>query len=145
MPVLTALLIQAQITEALDLAKATTLKRGEVIRYYERGGRSRRGGIHQLLIVATPTKVFVKSGAISTTFSLSNDQQAELKRVTHTDPKALRSSPRRQPGFPSMADGIDIFLAYRGARRIVRWTNERYDLPADPFPVIAFLEPFKSG
>lgn len=139
------LLIGTQLTEPLDLSKATTLKRGEVIRYYERGGRSRRGGIHQLLIVATATRVFVKSGGISTTFSLSNNQQAELKRVTQTDAKALRSNPRRPPGFPSMADGVDIFLAYRGSRRIVRWTNERYDLPADPFPVIAFLEPFKSG
>lgn len=145
MPVLTALLIGAQLTEPLDLSKATTLKRGEVIRYYERGGRSRRGGIHQLLIVATPTKVFVKSAGISTTFSLSNDQQAELRRVILADAKALRSNPRREPGFPSMSDGIDLFLAYRGPRRVVRWTNERYDLPSDPFPVIAFLEPFRSN
>ncbi len=145
MPLFAALVVGAQIPEPMNLAQATTLKRGEVIRYYERGGRSRRGGIHQILIVATPTKVFVKSGGLASSFSLSHEQQAEMKRAIGADARRLRSNPRHNPGFPSMADGVDVFLAYRGPRRIVKWTNERYDLPADPFPVMAFLEPFRGG
>lgn len=139
------LLLLAQLTQPLDLVKATTLRPGEIVRVYRRGGRTRLG-LYQTLIVATKTRVFVKTLETSATYQLDRDQQLKLADAARASlPKLLLEKPRANPMFPSAYDGVDVFLAYNRSGKVVTWTNERFELPEKPFPLLSFLEDIRHG
>jgi hypothetical protein len=121
----------AQLTTPLDLDKATTLRTGEVVRYYQRGGRT-RNGIYQVLVVATSKRVYVKTNEFAATLEMEPADRSKLYDALQTsDPKSLLQKKRANPGFPSMADGTDVFLTYRNpkSKGLVTWNNEAYEVP----------------
>lgn len=110
---ITALVVGAQLSGPLDLERAIKLRAGEVVRYYQRGGRT-RSGIFQVLVVATANKVYVKAHDFSASMALASEDRTRLNDALRTsDPRALWLKRRTPPGFPSMADGIDVFLSYK--------------------------------
>ncbi len=139
------LLLIAQLTQPLNLSKATTLCPGEIARFYMRGGRTRLG-LYQELVVATKTRVFVKTQEDSATYQLDRDQQVKLADAARASlPTLLLEKPRANPMFPSAYDGVDVFLAYNRSGKVVIWTNERFELPEKPFPLLSFLEEIRDG
>lgn len=137
-----AALVTAQLTTSLDLKLATTLRAGETVRYYQRGGRA-RNGLYQVLVVATARKVYVKTNEFAASLDLQLEDRATLFDALQTsDPRALWLKKRETPGFPSMADGVDVFLSYRNpkSKAVVTWNNEAYEVPE--FKLFGVLDGF---
>lgn len=137
------LLTLGQLPESADLKQLTMLRRGELVRCYERGGRTRTG-LFQALIVVTPHKIFVKAPAYSLTYSLSNEDTKKWKlAIADSNPGELTQLPRKNPMFPSAYDATDTFLAYRHGSRSISWNNERFEEPR-AFPLLEMLRRYRS-
>ncbi len=122
-----------------DLGQLTTLRPGELVRCYRRGGRT-RNGLFQELIVVTPKWVYIKSNTGSTVVEQdAHSRSSWASALKQANPTILRSNKRDNPMFPSAYDAVDVFLSYRYQGQVIRWTNEAYEEPRSGLSLLSML------
>ncbi len=122
-----------------DLSVLTTLRKGELVRCYQRGGRT-RNGTYQALVVVTRSKVYNKTYMDSIAVPVSPASLMEWTAAIQASPlQSLKQSPRENPMFPSAYDAMDIFLSYRRGKEVIQWTNEKYKEP-EKHPLLDLLK-----
>lgn len=123
-------MIAAQLTKPIEPEVASKLRKGELIRLYER--TFSRRGTYQVLVVMTSSKAFVKTTEWANSIQLSAEQAASLKQsLTGSESVKLRAKKRASPMWPSAYDAPDEWLAYRVGSTSYKWTNHDYENPGD--------------
>lgn len=121
-----AALILGQLREVPDLDAATRLRRGELVRYFKRGGRTRFGQ-YLVLMAVTEKRAYIKTNEYADTRILDEADRRQMRGVLAApDLKTLFMIKRTEDYPPSAVDATDVFLTSGS----VRWDNLRFNPPA---------------
>lgn len=130
-----------QMTTIPEPAGATKLRRGEIVRYFVRGGRTRFGQFAALLVI-TNDKMYIKSKEYSDTLPMNDARRKDIRdALANSDIKSLFQTKRRDSYPPSAADGTDMFVQTRK----FAWDNTRYELPVPTPELIGLLHTWIEG
>ena len=135
----------SQIPQSLDPAQATMLRKGEIVRCFKRGGRT-RNGLYQVLIAITGKAIYIKTHMRSDTVRVTEGKwDAILNALRTTDEEDLFSRKRQYAVLHSASDGTDIYISFRKGGKLFRWDNVRFDPPEKGFRLLDLLDNIEHG
>lgn len=134
-----------QIPQTLDSTQATSLRKGEIIRCFKRGGLTPKGQ-YQVLIAVTGKAIYIKTHARSDTVRVTEGKwDAILNALRATDEVDLFSRKRQYAVPHSASDGTDIYISFRKAGKLFSWDNVRFDPPEEGFRLLDLLDNIEHG
>jgi hypothetical protein len=134
-----------QITQTLDPAHATTLRKGEVIRCYKLGGLTPKGQ-YQVLTAVTAKAIYIKTHMRSDTVRVTEGKwDAVLSALRATDEKDLFSRKRQYAVLHGASDGTDIYISFKKGGKLFHWDNVRFDPPEKGFRLLNLLDNIEYG
>ena len=132
MPLLLSVVVLTQQWYAAKPDEVSTVRPGEVVRLFKRGGLTPKGLYFSLVTVTSNHKVFIKDRDGNFSAKLSDASHQKLYQALQlTNWDVLRANRRQESYPPSAHDATDIYLSARVSSGIQRWNNVQWHEPED--------------